>query len=87
MNKGQGADAIWVRAVVSNVFKEKGKVPRVLAYIQGGSPSVKKDVTFRLDQWQGEGDPESRQVVELRNVRLFVGGWRAQLARPVVLEE
>ncbi len=40
-------------------------------------------VTFSISNWQGDGEPERRQMVELGNIMLFAGGLRAGFAKPI----
>jgi hypothetical protein len=84
VTKQKGAPVAWIRATVSQVFKEKAR-PYALAYIQTEGPSKGKDVTFSLGCWQGQVAPQNGQVVELKDIQLFAGGWRAEEARPVTL--
>ena len=55
---------------------------------EGGSHPLplEESITFSLESWsQRECPPEVGQVVILGEVRKFARGWRAKLARPVVL--
>lgn len=71
----------WHKATVGQVFKGYA-----LAYFREGSHR-NDDVTFNLDRWASPISPQRGQVVELAEIQLFNGGWRANVARPVVLEE
>jgi hypothetical protein len=71
--------------VVGEVFRNRGE-PYVLAYFKEGK-HLDTDVTFNLKYWQGDGEPEQGQMVELTKVQLFAGGWRASVARPIILKE
>ncbi len=43
-------------------------------------------ITFSLSIWEGRDDPRKDQMVMLANVAKFAKGWRAQKARPILLQ-
>jgi len=82
---GRGA----IRAIVGKV-RGDGKFRFVIAYLEKGVtlPGIGEgeSITFSLSDWQGDQEPRKEQVVLLEGVQLFQKGWRATLARPIVLE-
>ncbi len=71
----------WHKATIGQVFRG-----HALAYFREGRHQ-NQDVTFNLGQWASSISPQRGQVVELAEIQLFDGGWRANVARPIVLEE
>lgn len=51
---------------------------------QTGELTVTTNVTFHMNVWRGGNLPRPGQVVELEGVTLFVGGWRANSASPIL---
>lgn len=70
-----------VRATVAKVQDDY-----VVAYplADCGDLTRNDSVTFSLSQWQGRRDPQHGQVVELLDTSLYMRGWRAESARPVI---
>lgn len=49
-----------------------------------GELNVTTDITFHLSVWGGNNQPRPGQIVELEGVALFMKGWRANSARPIL---
>lgn len=76
------------RAIVGAV-RGIGDRRYAVSYLEENVGTVFKDtdVTFSLDVWEGDDDPQQGQVVLLARVERFVHGWRAGRARPITLQE
>lgn len=81
MSNQQSADDVH-RATVTKV--EDSYVVTLLAEATD-EITTRESVTFRTSNWQGKRPPEVGQVVELLCIELYASGWRAAIARPVML--
>jgi len=81
MSSQQDPTLVPIRAVVTKVEENY-----VVAYpIEDcGDLRMNDSVTFSLSFWEGDRDPQCEQVVELFGTTLFIRGWRAERARPVI---
>ena len=80
-----------IEAIVGKICQsEKGSFAVCYQRVQGEGYNyplpLGESITFGLGNWsQQDCPPEPGQVVVLENVRKFERGWRAKLARPLVL--
>lgn len=76
-----------IRAVVAEVRKN-GNEWYAVSYpelaVTDPPISRRTSITFARDDWKHDDPPLPRQVVDLENVTLFTGGWRARAAHPIV---
>lgn len=80
MSREQDPFQVPVRATVTKVEERY-----VVTYPRNkcGDLTERDSVTFSLSDWQGGGEPECGQIVELLDTSLYSRGWRAKKARPV----
>src|SRR5258708_162064 len=88
MAKSQQQEAsLEIEATVAKIHGE-GRSRFFIAYpTHNHQYGVTKDtpITCSLSNWSGEFDPLKSQMVMLKEIQLFVRGWRARFARPIQL--
>ncbi len=83
---GESTSPPPLRAAVKKVVGKSGGKSYVVTFPTEGRGEItsQTSVTFTLNTWKGKRGVSPGQIVDLHNLELFSGGWRAHSATPIV---